>query len=56
MKTYEVELRKTSYVTLTIEAETRKDAEAKAWQALERGELATDCTNWDVAFIEEIEE
>lgn len=56
MKTYEVELRRTSYVTLTIEAETRKDAEVKAWQALERGGLATDCTDWDLASIEEIEE
>ena len=31
MKTYEVELRRVSYITLTVEAENEDDAEEKAW-------------------------
>ena len=32
MKTYEVELERTSYITVTVEAENEDHAEALAWQ------------------------
>ena len=31
MKTYEVELRRTSYITMTVEAENEDDATDQAW-------------------------
>ena len=35
MKTFEVELRRTSYITITVEAENEDDAEDKAWAQVE---------------------
>ena len=32
MKTYEIELRRTSFITVTVEAENQEQAEDKAWQ------------------------
>ena len=54
MKTYEVELCRTSYITVTVEANDEDDAEAKAWKQIEQ-----DCVNindavWDLNSIEEI--
>lgn len=37
MKTYEVELRRTSYVTVTVTAKSEDEAEEKAWAELESG-------------------
>ena len=34
MKTFEVELRRTSYITITVEAENEDDAEMLAWQQI----------------------
>lgn len=34
MKTYEVEIRRTSYITITVEAKSRDEAEEKAWEEL----------------------
>ncbi len=53
MKTYEVELRRTSYIVLTIEAETQEEAEDKAWKELECGDYNHECASWDVESIEE---
>jgi hypothetical protein len=52
MKTYEVELERTSYITVTVEAENEDDAEALAYkQAVnEHGGFA----NWSTESIEEI--
>lgn len=36
MKTYQVEFKRVSYVTLTVEAESADHAEETAWQALAR--------------------
>lgn len=53
MKKFEVELQRTSYITITVEAENEDDAEAKAWKQIE------DCVNindaqWYVESIEEV--
>lgn len=53
MKTYEVELRRTSYITVTVEAEDEDSALDLAWKEvgnLERNEDAV----WDVNSLEEI--
>jgi hypothetical protein len=53
MKTYQIELKRTSYVTLTIEADSAEAAEAQAWREVEYN--ATDM--WDAAWeLNEIEE
>ena len=55
MKTYEVELRRTSFIVVTVEAETLEEAEALAFQeAAVKGDSAS--ANWDVESIEEKEE
>jgi hypothetical protein len=58
MKTFEVELRRTSYVVITVEATSEEDAETKAWKELdnnyEHGD--SEAASWDVESIEEIKE
>ena len=54
MKTFEVELRRTSYITMTVEAESRDEAEAKAWRELEHGRADINDATWDVESIEEV--
>jgi hypothetical protein len=55
MKTYEVELRRTSYIVLTIEAESEDAAEDKAWQEIEHGDYRHEDAHWDIESIEEKE-
>jgi hypothetical protein len=53
MKTYEVELRRTCYITLTVEADNEEDALDKAWA--ECGDRTdSDDATWDVESIEEM--
>jgi len=53
MKTYEVEVKRTSYITITVEAETLEEAEALAFQEVDgRGDSAY--ANWEVESIEEV--
>jgi hypothetical protein len=54
MRTFEVELRRTSYITLTVEAENEDDAEAKAWAEVEHDRADINDANWDVESIEEV--
>lgn len=55
MKTFEVELRRTSYITVTVEAENAEEAAGKAWHAVESGYFGNDDdASWDVESIEEI--
>ena len=54
MRTYEVELRRTSYITLTVEAENEDDAEEKAWREIENGRTDIYDAQWDVESIEEV--
>ncbi len=52
MKTYQVELKRTSYVTLTIEADNEDEAEALAWRSVEQ-DYYRDDGHWDIESIEE---
>ena len=54
MKTFEVELRRTSYVTVTVEAENEDDAETKAWARIEADNVNINDSQWDVESVEEI--
>lgn len=53
MKTFEVELKRTSYVTLHVEAGSTEEAEFIAWQEIERSYADVDDGNWEVESIEE---
>lgn len=54
MKTYEIELKRTSYVTLTIEADSKDEAEQLAWDELQSdGSYGLSYADWDVESIEE---
>ena len=55
MKTYEIELKPTSYVTLQVEAGSTEEAEVVAWQEIESG-YNEGCADWEVESIEEITE
>jgi hypothetical protein len=55
MKTYEVELKRTSYVTMTVEAENEEAAEEAAWEELaEDGSWNDRDASWEVESIEEL--
>ena len=49
MKTYEVEMRRTSYILITVEAESEEHAEKLAWTKLSSLALAAD---WEVESVE----
>ena len=51
MKTFEVELQRTSYITVTVEAENEDDAEAKAYERI--GGESNDAS-WTTESIEEV--
>lgn len=53
MRTYEVELRRTSYITITVEADSKDEAEEKAWQEIEHDRADINDANWEVESIEE---
>jgi hypothetical protein len=54
MKTYEVELCRTSYITVTVEANDEDDAEAQAWERVEADNVNINDAVWDLNSIEEI--
>ena len=58
MKKFEVELRRTSYIVITVEAESRDEAEDKAWEELDNNYDHGDfeAASWDVESIEEIKD
>ena len=51
MKTYQIELKRTSYVNLTIEAENEDEAEALAWKQVDQDYYREDGA-WDIESIE----
>ena len=53
MKTYEVELRRTSYITVTVTAEDKDKAEEVAWLELEKHEHEDSYADWALESIEE---
>jgi hypothetical protein len=52
MKTYEVELKRTSFVTITVEAKDMEEAEFIAWQEIESG-YNDKYADWEIESIEE---
>jgi hypothetical protein len=52
MSTYEVELKRTSYVTVTVEANSFAEAEDLAWREVEHMDAKADGT-WEIESIEE---
>lgn len=54
MKTYEVELRRTSYITVTVEAENQEAAEELAWLELDKHEHEDGYADWALESIEEM--
>lgn len=55
-KTYQVELKYTSYVMYEIEANSKEDAENKAWDRLENdSDYRGHYGEWDINLIEEVE-
>ena len=56
MKTYEVEFKRTSYVTLYIEAESKDHAEELAWEELQAGESygVSGDADWETSHLEEL--
>lgn len=54
MKKFEVELKRTSYIVYTVEANTKEEAEDKAWELLRTdADYDDSLASWDVEFIEE---
>lgn len=52
MKTYQVEIKRTSYITVTVEADSVQEAEDKAWQELDQSRISD--ASWDIEAIEEM--
>lgn len=53
MKTYTVELKRVSYVTLTVEAENKNAAEDAAWLELQTSDPNEGDADWNLNHIEE---
>lgn len=51
MKTYHVELKRTSYVNLTIEAESEDEAKNLAWKEIDKNYYRDD-GSWELESIE----
>ncbi len=51
MKTFQIELKRTSYVNIEIEAESQDDAEALAWKQIEQ-DYYRDDGHWEIETIE----
>lgn len=54
MKTYTVELKRTSYITMTIEAENADQAEQIAWERVNNELDSHADATWEKNYIEEI--
>ena len=54
MKSYQIELKRVSYVNLDIEAESQEEAEALAWAALESHGSYGEDASWELASLEEV--
>jgi hypothetical protein len=53
MKTYQIELKRTSYVNITVEAESVEEAEQLAWDELRSdGSYGLTYADWEIESIE----
>jgi hypothetical protein len=55
MTTYQIELKRTSYINIEIEAESQDEAEALAWKKID-ADYYKDDGAWEVESIEELED
>lgn len=53
MKTYQVELKRVSYVNLTVEADSLEAAEDAAWLELQTSNFDEDTSEWTLESIDE---
>jgi hypothetical protein len=51
MKTYQIELKRTSYINIEVEAESQDEAEALAWKCIEQDYYKNDGL-WEIESIE----
>lgn len=51
MKTYQIELKRTSYVNITVEAESEEEAEQLAWKQIDKDYYRED-GSWEIETIE----
>jgi hypothetical protein len=56
MKTYEVEYRRTSYITMTVEANSKEEADQKAWREIEHDRADINDACWELELIQEVED
>lgn len=54
MKTYQVELRRTSFINVWIDAENEEQAEALAWKEVSNFDPVNDSASWDIEYLEEV--
>lgn len=53
MKTYEIELRRTSYITIWVDAESQDEAEQKAWEDVENNRADINDADWGIEYVKE---
>jgi hypothetical protein len=53
MKTYQVELKRVSYVNVTVEADSPEAAEDAAWLELQTGDFNDSHADWTLESIDE---
>lgn len=53
MKTYEIELKRTSYITMFVGGNSKEEAEAEAWRLVEANTPNINDANWEIESIEE---
>lgn len=56
MKKYEVEYRRTSYITIEVEANSSEEADEIAWQRIEDNRADINDACWELESIEEIDD
>lgn len=56
MKKYEVEYKRTSYITIAVEANSREEADEIAWQRIEDNRADINDACWELESIEEVEQ
>lgn len=54
MKTYQIELKRISYVNVTVDAETQDEAEDAAWRELQMGGYNCYDAEWELNDVEEL--
>ena len=54
MKTFEIDVRRTSFITLLVDAENEQEAEKLAWHKIQYDPVNDDHASWDIESIEEV--